>query len=263
MKTSESIDKLMPALHEARKAITPAGKSGKNTFDGYDYANELDWHNAVQPALAANGLVLVFSTEAISNLPERATKKGGTEHTVQVTGFARVFHTSGQWIEVSGVGQGQDRGDKGCYKAMTGMKKYLYALMFALPTTDDPENASPGGGERAAAAKPPKKKPHKPLVLTIDAAMKEVEKITSGVVLKRTVDGIEPRMKAFDWGKFKPTVSAQMCTILTDAIANDDGENMAGLETFIADWEYWEGPHKTEVKNAWDTKKAAQESVKA
>jgi len=37
------------------------------------------------------------------------------------------------------VRAGQDRGDKAIYQAMTGAKKYGYAMLFSLPTTDDPE----------------------------------------------------------------------------------------------------------------------------
>lgn len=139
MKTSEQIDKLMPALCNARKAIRPAGKSGENKYDKYDYATELDWHAAVVPALLAERIVLSMSCDQVENLPDRTTKNGGTEHCVQVLGSARVTHESGQWLEVNGAGQGQDRADKAVYKATTGLKKYLYALLFALPTTDDPE----------------------------------------------------------------------------------------------------------------------------
>ncbi len=139
MDTSETTDKILPALLAARKSIKPAGKGGTNQFHRYDYAKEEDWHTAVMPSLLANDLLLSFSVSNVINLDNRLTKKKDTEYAVQVDGVARLMHISGQWIEIAGVGQGQDAADKAAYKAMTGLKKYLYALMFALPTTDDPE----------------------------------------------------------------------------------------------------------------------------
>jgi hypothetical protein len=157
MNQSESIDKLLPALLAARRAIAPAKKGGHNDFDKYAYATHEDWHAAVMPRLLKNGLLLSVSTVSVENLPDRTTKKGGTEYPVQVLCAARLWHESGQWIEVQGPGQGQDRADKGIYKALTGAAKYLYAQLFALPTTDDPEaDTSVGQGEGPKASTPDK-----------------------------------------------------------------------------------------------------------
>lgn len=139
MKTSEQTDKILPALITARKSIHPAGKSAENKFDRYAYANEEDWHKAVMPSLLANGLCMSCAVDEVVRLEDRTTKNDGTQRCVEVRGHARLHHESGQWMEVTGAGEGHDRGDKAIYIAITGMKKYLYAMMFALPTTDDPE----------------------------------------------------------------------------------------------------------------------------
>ncbi len=139
MQASDEIDKLIPAVLKARKEIKPAGHSGENRHDRYTYAKEEDWHNAIMPALQDNDLFLTFGITKVINLDDRTTKAGAAWHAVEVLGTVRLIHTSGQWIEQDGAGQGQDPGDKGLYKALTGFKKYGYALMFALPTTDDPE----------------------------------------------------------------------------------------------------------------------------
>ena len=159
--SSESVDKLLPALLAARKEITPVGKGGYNKFDKYAYAKLEDWHSAVMPALLANDLLLTVSTTGVLNLDSRITKNGGTEYLVEVECSARLWHVSGQWIEVHGVGHGQDRADKGVYKALTGCAKYLYAQLFALPTTDDPEGdhtvgQSEGRSEGPKASAPDK-----------------------------------------------------------------------------------------------------------
>jgi len=155
---SDDVTKLLPALLSARKEITPVNKGGFNKFDKYAYAKLEDWHSAVMPALLTNGLLLTVSTATVTNLEPRQTKKGGTEHAIQVDCAVRLWHVSGQWIEVRGVGHGQDRADKGVYKALTGCAKYLYAQLFALPTTDDPERDEGVGETGPPRASTPDKK---------------------------------------------------------------------------------------------------------
>lgn len=160
MVTSETLDKLIPALVEARKAMLPAGKGGMNDYDNYGYAREEDWHAATMPALLENGLVLLFSTVVVSDAIERPTKKGGVEYNRTVHGVARLLHSSGEWIQVGCSGEGQDRGDKAIYKAITGMKKYGYATILALPTSDDPEkHRDKDEHDAAPTPKPPASPP--------------------------------------------------------------------------------------------------------
>lgn len=130
MKTSDQTEKLWPAMLAARKDMKAAHKGKKNDHFKYSYANEEAWHDAVQPPLQANDLFLSFSADT--------STRTGTLTTIH--GSARITHISGQWIEICGVGEGEDKNDKGAYKAQTGLKKYLYALAFALPTTDDVED---------------------------------------------------------------------------------------------------------------------------
>lgn len=139
MTTSDAIDKLMSALVQARMRMTPAAKDGENKYDKYSYATELDYHDAIQPSAHQRELVVIFGIDEVSQAVTRMTKEGGTAYFQEVRGYIRIFHSSGQWLEIKGYGCGQDRGDKAAYKAITGMKKYLYAMAFSLPTTDDPE----------------------------------------------------------------------------------------------------------------------------
>jgi hypothetical protein len=140
VRTSEKTDALMPALLKARVAMKPAFKGKKNDHFRYNYANEEAWHDAVQPHLHENDLLLTFSVG----------EYGRTGSLSMVRGTARVTHAaSGQWLEIDGVGEGEDKADKGAYKAQTGLKKYLYALAFSLPTTDDAED--PENDKRRAA----------------------------------------------------------------------------------------------------------------
>jgi ERF superfamily len=141
MKSSENIDKLAPALFAVQKELKPIFKSSRVEFGQtkYNYATEEDWYKGTQGALAKHDLMLTTSVDRVEELPDVTTRNKSIEHRVRVHGSARLLHVSGQWIENSGVGEGQSGNDKAAYAAQTGLKKYLYALMFALPTTDDPE----------------------------------------------------------------------------------------------------------------------------
>jgi hypothetical protein len=189
--TSDSIDKLMPAIHAARKAMCPAYKSAENKFHRYRYANEVDWHDAVMPALLDNGLTMDFSIRDIENLPDRVNQKGNTEYVVRVTGTACVTHISGQWKKTACVGDGQSGDDKSVYIAITGMKKYGYSLMFALPTTDDPEHddtiVPPSRTSGSDIATPPKPSAPKTAEETMEKALAAMGTATTDDKVDRIV----------------------------------------------------------------------------
>jgi hypothetical protein len=60
-----------------------------------------------------------------------------------------MVHTSGQWIETVHVGEGEDRGDKAAYKAITGATKYWVMKTFLISTGDDPESGQQPQGQRS------------------------------------------------------------------------------------------------------------------
>lgn len=150
--TSPTIDKIAPALAKVQGEMKAAGKSGDNTFDRYRYAKLEDYLAVARPLLHAHGLSVVVSVLDVHRLQDRATSKGGTERAVEVLIQARLVHDSGEWIQVLGVGEGQDRADKAAYKALTGGKKYLLAGLLAIPTTDDPESDEAVGTAPAPVA---------------------------------------------------------------------------------------------------------------
>lgn len=152
--TSPSISSLAPALSLAQGEIRAAGKGGHNKFDDYTYSKLEDFLAVSRPILAKHSFSLLFSVVDHFNMPDRPTRKEGIEHCAQVTVAARLVHGSGEWIQASGIGEGQDRADKSLYKAITGAKKYLLAGLLAIPTSDDPEDGEHGEPVR----------PHAPIV---------------------------------------------------------------------------------------------------
>jgi hypothetical protein len=162
MLKSDSIAKLAPALVKAQSVIKAAHKSGENKFDRYKYTKLEDFLDQAKHVLADNGLALVIGNPIVAALPDRTTKNGGAEHACQVQVSATLIHESGEWIEVVGHGEGQDRADKSIYKAITGAKKYAVAGLLAIPTTDDPEADESVGQSRPkvnSAGETVKKKP--------------------------------------------------------------------------------------------------------
>ena len=139
MTSSESLSKIAPALTKAQAAFKAVAKSGQNTYDRYSYACLEDYVRAVKPILSAHGLSVLSSAEEVVNLEDRATKNGGKEHAVRVKLNIRIIHESGEWVEASAWGEGQDRADKAVYKAITGARKYGLASALGLATSDDPE----------------------------------------------------------------------------------------------------------------------------
>lgn len=113
-------------------------KDGINDFHKYKYASEKIIKERLHAALVKHGVVF-YITKAEQSV-ESVTIKDKTERltsTVLTYRFCDV--ESGEFIEGQGIGQGQDPGDKGSYKAITGALKYILTTSFLIPTGDDPE----------------------------------------------------------------------------------------------------------------------------
>lgn len=137
---SETIGEITKAMTAVQSGVETVPKSGRNTFDNYTYATEPDLLAAVKDLMAENGLALFSSTSEYRVIEGRTTKKGENQNAIVVVMCGLLSHSSGEWVKVYAVGEGQDRGDKASYKAQTGAKKYLLGKLFNLPTGDEPEH---------------------------------------------------------------------------------------------------------------------------
>ena len=127
--------KLIAVMQECRYVA----KNGVNTFHKYKYATCADVLEMVNAAFVKHGIASITVPEVV-DLHELTTAKGSTEHiaTVKIT-IKLVDADSGESLEISGMGSGQDSGDKAVMKAQTAAIKYAYLLSFAISTGDDPE----------------------------------------------------------------------------------------------------------------------------
>ncbi len=206
---SDKVDQLIPAIHKARKAIRPVLRGGRNQTQNYRYAQESDWYDAITPALEENGLVIFASAGEPIDLGARTTRKGNMEYAYGVPGRVRLIHTSAQWVEVTASGHGQDAGDKGVYKAQTGLKKYLYALLFMLPTTDDPE--------RDDAPQTPAVQPRPAGQPTLDERCQSAVKLIAEATNEKRLDELEAFVS-------KVQFNEAHCRQLAEALGNRRSE---------------------------------------
>lgn len=138
-----------------QREIKTMPKDGKNTFQNYKYLTETQVTTQMKELFDKYGVLFNYSSNIVS---ETAREKGSVLTTVCVV-YSFVDTESEEIWTGHAVGQGQDNGDKGVYKAITGAIKYIYMKTFNIPTGDDPEKDSPGYAKGAGNSKIPKPAP--------------------------------------------------------------------------------------------------------
>lgn len=130
---------LYEKLSLAMKSCSYIEKTGENTFHGYSYVTSSDVLERVNDALTSVGLITVV-TPTLLDLREVQTAKGNIDKhaTISVT-ISIIDVETGESVQISGIGSGQDSGDKAIMKAETAAIKYAYMLSFCIATGDDPE----------------------------------------------------------------------------------------------------------------------------
>lgn len=121
---------LVIKLCEILGEVDRVPKRGRNEFHKYDYVMETDLVEAVRQKLAERNIFLLSSVE------ELRREDTLTEARIK---FTFLDGDSGESLSFYYFGQGDDKGDKGAYKAYTGALKYAIMKNFLVPTGDDPE----------------------------------------------------------------------------------------------------------------------------
>lgn len=122
-------------------------KNGTNSFHGYKYATCADVLDKVNASLVKHGIASLARPELI-DMVDVTTAKGNVEKlaTVMIT-ITLIDSETGEQLEITGLGTGQDNGDKAVMKAETAAIKYAWILSLSISTGDDPE-ADSGTDER-------------------------------------------------------------------------------------------------------------------
>ncbi len=124
-------------IHAVTQEMPTVAKDGHNAFHKYDYATEASFVHALRPLLFKHGLVIIPS---VASIPQ--VENGLTSITMKFT-IVNIDKPE-ERVDLLVPGQGQDKGDKGVYKSITGAKKYFIALAFMVATGDDPEKDEKG-----------------------------------------------------------------------------------------------------------------------
>lgn len=137
--TDRPIKKITAKLVKVMEEVSHVQKNGTNEFHKYQYATAADVLEKVNEALVKNKICSIAKADLIS-LEHVANAKGNQEHLATVQMNIRLIDSeSGEFVDISGLGNGQDSGDKAVMKAETASIKYAYMMAFNISTGDDPE----------------------------------------------------------------------------------------------------------------------------
>jgi hypothetical protein len=117
-------------LNAAISDVDRIGKDGTNSFHKYTYTSAEQVYRVIRGPLLEHGLVVIPEATGYTT--------DGDLGTVRLR--LRIVDTeTGEAIESQWYGEGQDKGDKAVYKAVTGGMKTWLKHLFLLPADDDPE----------------------------------------------------------------------------------------------------------------------------
>ena len=133
------MQKLAGKLVKVMAECSYVAKNGSNDFHHYQYVTSADVLEKVNAALTKYKIGSVVLPELVS-VVEVKTAKGNIERlaTVKID-IMLIDSESEETLTISGLGSGQDAGDKAVMKAQTAAIKYAYLLSLAISTGDDPE----------------------------------------------------------------------------------------------------------------------------
>lgn len=150
---------LVKKIAEVMTAVGGVPKRGFNKHFNYSYAKETDILDAVRGELAKRHCILVPSVESY-DIRDVPTKDGTSRLTSVLMKFTAMDGETGETFSFGMLGQGQDPGDKGSYKAETGAEKYAVKKLFMLGDEEaDPEADAQTDESHAKPSKPPEPLP--------------------------------------------------------------------------------------------------------
>ena len=121
--------------------IERVGKDKKNDFHGYKYASEQAIKEALHPLLVKHGVIFQVNAKNVRREVFVSNKGGRAAVTDLDLEYSFFDVGTGESIQGTFAGTGDDAADKGTYKAITGAIKYILTSTFLIPTGDDPEVA--------------------------------------------------------------------------------------------------------------------------
>jgi len=186
MENQNGLKSLISRLVFVMGGVERIPKNGYNDFHRYAYATEADVSDHIRKLLFEHNIFMISSVEETAN--RDITTRSGKNETIVRVKIKVTFYCgeTGENLSFYTWGDGQDAGDKGIYKAITGAVKYALMKNFLIPTGDDPENdngkktdknsgASAGGSTASKQAKPKPKQDESEEILTVQGLVENIE----------------------------------------------------------------------------------------
>lgn len=143
---------LLGKLAEIQSAIDGVARNGENTDrtnDSYTFVRAEDLLRVVRKEMAERRVLLLPAANGI----KRTIIENGAVTAVALT-YTFYDAESGESLAFEWRGTGEDSGDKGLYKAITGALKYFLLNAFLIPTGDDPERSKTAEGRESGESAP-------------------------------------------------------------------------------------------------------------
>ena len=126
-------------LVEVMKECSFITKNGINDYHNYKYATAGDVLEKVNASLTSHKIVSIVSPN-LESMIEVTHKNGNKEHLATVSVQVHLIDSdTGEFVDLFGIGSGQDASDKAVMKAQTAAIKYAFMLSLCIATGDDPE----------------------------------------------------------------------------------------------------------------------------
>lgn len=201
MKTSEQIDKIVPALLKAKANMGAAVKDSKNPFFKSNYADLNSINDACGPALEAQGIIVLQPTAVLAN--------GAT--VVETL----LLHSSGQFLSSElEVVTAKERDPQAYGSGISYTRRYALQSLLNLAAVDDDGEAAK---KRASAPTPVKSTPQ----VTVKATDNLVETVKVSVPTPSQVLTEVAAPKATG-GSFKRPGAAKAAPAKVEEVSNDE-----------------------------------------
>jgi len=175
-------DNLYVRLQRVAQKIDHVDKKGRNDFHKYDYTRAADVFAALRGLLLDEQLIVIPNATSIQQEDSLTTVR---------LNYRFVATDLDEAVDVKWIAVGQDKGDKGIYKAYTSGLKSLLLSLFLLPSGDDVEQDSSTASERGVKLQAELKKrkiPQDRIKLALAASGVEVGKRQLTTVFKQLSD---------------------------------------------------------------------------
>ncbi|MBE8950736.1 MAG: ERF family protein [Quinella sp. 3Q1] len=115
-------------------------QDGYNSFQKYKYTTAAGMFAKINEAMTEQGLFVQVESTLIE-LRDVTTSKGNAEKHAVVSAKVTITEAdTGETVTFTGLGSGQDGGDKSVMKAQTAALKYAYIGGLCIAMSDDPES---------------------------------------------------------------------------------------------------------------------------